>query len=160
MCSMWRWWGFHPPAQAGSWVLTTQLQMTIEPDHTWGLGWRASTRTQHPPTLGIREREYGLFLSHLCPFPGQRVSYLSRGSADLNSLLTTSTLLSTDWKGQDHLQVPGFISLGDNPEPAGKMSRYRQGTGAGQEWLRRNPAPSLYSSAQAGRWVWVGQITT
>lgn len=60
------------------------------------------------------------------PFQGREFLISGRGSGDLNSLLTTSTLLSTDWKGQDHLQVPGFISLGDNPEPAGKMSRYRQ----------------------------------
>ena len=94
------------------------------------------------PTVGILERVGMAYFSPIpATFQGREFLISSRSSGDLNSLLTTSTLLSTDWKGQDHLQVPGFISLGDNAEHAEKMRRYRQAleqgrSGSEETWFQ------------------------
>lgn len=105
-------------------------------------------------TLGICET-YDLFVFNPCHFSGREFLTSGRALVDLNihpaqPFLEETGSSSGPWVQQPWrpTQVLLCLSL-----PARKMSRYRQSSGAGPEWLRRDPIPNLSSSVRARRCV-------
>lgn len=101
-------------------------------------------------TLGICET-YDLFVSHPCHFSGREFLTSGRALIDLNIhpaqlLLEETGSSSGPWVHQPWRPTQGLLCLS---LPARKMSRCRQSSGAGLEWLRRDPIPNLSSSVRA-----------